>query len=337
MFRLIRRRLFAALPSLLGVVVLTFIISRALPGDPAAFFAGPSATPESVAQIRESLGLDRPLIQQFFHYVADLAQGDLGRSFNTGQPVLQDLLQRLPASMELTLYALAFAVIVSVPLGIFSATRPGSMIDHLCRGLVTLSAAFPSFFVALLLVFFFYFKLKWAPSPLGRLEIYFAQPPTVTGFFTIDALLIGDLTTAKAAFGQLILPALSLGLFALAPIARMTRASMIGVLSSDFIRTVQANGLSEWQVLVTYALRNALLPVITIMGMIFSFLLGANVLIEQVFGWPGVGRYAVEAVISSDYAAIQGFVVAMALIYVLLNLLIDVVNTLVDPRVRYEG
>lgn len=335
--RLIAQRLLAALPNLFGVLVLTFVMSRALPGDPAAYFAGPSATAESVEEIRAKLGLDGSILQQFFVYLGDLAQGDLGTSFNTGQPVLEDLMRRLPASMELTLFALLIAVVVGIPLGIWAATKPGSMIDHACRGVTTLSAAFPGFFVGLLLVFVFYYHLGWAPQPIGRLEIFYSPPPPITGMYTIDAMLIGDWEVARAALGQLVLPGISLGLFALAPIARMTRASMLGVLTSDFVRTARANGLSARQVLVTYALRNALLPVVNILGMIFSFLLGANVLIEQVFGWPGVGRYAVEAVVTSDYAAIQGFVVAMAIIYVLLNLFVDVLNTVVDPRVRYES
>ncbi len=335
--KLIGHRLLAALPNIFGVILLTFFLSRALPGDPAAYFAGPSATRELVEELRAKLGLDGSLIEQFVVYLRDLASGDLGTSLTTGQPVLLDLMQRLPASMELTLFALLLAVLVGMPLGIWAATKPGSMVDHVCRGLTTLSAAFPGFFVGLLLVFVFYYQLGWAPQPIGRLEIFYSPPPTVTGMYTIDALFAGDWELARAAFGQLILPGISLGLFALAPIARMTRASMIGVLSSDFVRTARANGLSSTQVLITYALRNALLPVVNILGMIFSFLLGANVLIEQVFGWPGVGRYAVEAVVTSDYAAIQGFVVAMAIIYVLLNLFVDVLNTLVDPRVRYES
>lgn len=335
--RLIAGRLLAAIPNILGVIILTFVLSRALPGDPAAYFAGPSATQESVAQLRAQLGLDRSLFEQFGIYVADLLRGDLGTSLTSGQPVLDDLLTRLPASIELTLFALLFAVLVGMPLGIWAAATQGSIVDHVCRALTTLSAAFPGFFVGLLLVFVVYYHLGWVPSPVGRLEIFYFPPPTVTGMYTVDALIAGDFEVARAAFSQLILPAISLGLFALAPIARMTRASMIGVLSSDFVNTARANGLSRRQVLVTYALRNALLPVVNILGMIFSFLLGANVLIEQVFGWPGVGRYAVEAVVTSDYAAIQGFVVAMALIYVALNLLVDIVNTIVDPRVRYEA
>jgi peptide/nickel transport system permease protein len=336
MLKLIRTRLWAALPSLFFVLVLTFVMSRALPGDPAAYFAGPAATEASVQEIREKLGLDRSVIEQFGIYISELVRGDLGMSLNTGQPVLVDMKNRLPASMELTLFALLLAVAVGMPLGIWAATKPGSLVDHICRGVSTMSAAFPGFFVGLLLVFVFYYVLGWAPSPVGRLEIWYSPPPRITGMYVIDAMLIGDWEVARAALAQLILPAISLGLFALAPITRMTRASLIGILSSDFIQAARANGLYNHQVLLTYALRNALLPVVNILGMIFSFLLGANVLIEQVFGWPGVGRYAVEAVITSDHAAIQGFVVTMAIIYVLLNLAIDIVNTLVDPRVRYE-
>jgi ABC-type dipeptide/oligopeptide/nickel transport system permease component len=335
--KLILRRLLAAIPSLIGVIIVTFIISHTLPGDPAAYFAGPSATPESIAATRADLGLDRPLPIQFANYTADLLQGNLGQSFTSGQPVLDDLLRRLPASLELTLYALLFAIIVALPLGLLAAANPGSWIDHVCRGTVTAAAAFPSFFVGLLLIFIFYYSLGIAPSPVGRLEIFLSIPPKITGFYTIDALITGDFEVARAAFGQLILPAISLGLFALAPLARMTRASMLGVLGSEFITTARAEGLSEWTILVTYGFRNALLPLVNVLGMIFSFLLGANVLIEQVFGWPGVGSYAVEAVLVSDYAAIQGFVVMMAFLYILLNLTVDVLNTVVDPRVRYDS
>ncbi len=337
MIRMIGGRFISAIPSMIGVVIITFLISHTLPGDPAAYFAGPSATPESIAETRAELGFDRPLPVQFLSYIVDLVQGDLGRSLNSGQPVLDDLVKRLPASMELTLFALLLAIAVAVPLGLCAAVNPGSWIDHLCRGTVTAAAAFPSFFVALLLVFIFYSQLGWAPAPVGRLEIFLPIPPGITGFYTIDAAIVGDWEVVRAALGQLILPAISLSLFAMAPLARMTRASMLGVLSSEFITTARAKGLPARKILMTYGLRNALLPVVNILGMIFSFLLGANVLIEQVFGWPGVGSYAVTAVITSDYAAIQGFVVMMAFLYVLLNLLVDVVNMVVDPRVRYDN
>ena len=332
------RRLLSVLPSLVGVVLVTFVLSHALPGDPAAYFAGPAANAESVQQVRKSLGLDRSLPEQLVSYLASLARGDLGNSLTTGQPVLQDLVQRLPASVELTLAALAFAVATAVPLGVWAAARPNSWIDHLCRGAVTVGAAFPTFFVALLLVYIFYYLLGWAPQPLGRIdEIYHSPPDAVTGLYLVDSLIAGDFAAFKGSLAQLVLPAVSLGLFAMAPIARMTRAAMLAALGSDYVRTARASGLAPSTVLVTYAFRNALLSITTVAGMVFSFLLGSNVLIEQVFGWPGVGHYAVSAVIASDYAAVQGFILIMAVLYVLLNLAVDVASGAVDPRLRFEG
>ena len=332
------KRLLGTVPSLLGVIVLTFFISHALPGDPAAFFAGPAANAASIASIRATLGLDRPLPEQFLHYVIDLVHGNLGHSLTTGQPVLTDLVERLPASLELSAFALLFAVGLALPLGVWAATRVNGPVDHACRGLVTVSAAFPTFFVGLLLVYIFYFLLGWAPQPLGRLnEIAFSPPPRVTGAYTVDALIAGDWAVLRATLSQLVLPAISLGLFALAPIARITRAAMLEALSSDFVRTARASGLPVGKILITYAFRTVLLPVSSVLGMVFSFLLGSNVLIEQVFGWQGVGAYAVSAVIASDYAAVQGFVPMMALLYVLLNLAVDVFAALIDPRVRFEG
>src|SRR5881409_349655 len=318
LLRLAGRRLALAVPGLLGVIVVTFLLNRALPGDPAAFFAGPAATRQAIEEIRARLGLDKSVPEQFVYYVRDLARGDLGTSLTTGQPVLRDLATRLPASLELTLAGLTLAVTVALPLGVLSATRPGSWVDHLARVVTTAGVSLPIFFTGLLLVYVFYFLLGWAPAPLGRLDAFSTAPRQVTGFFVVDAVLAHDGALAWAALRQLALPAVTLGLFAMAPIARMTRASMLGVL-------------------VTYALRNALLPVITLLGMVFSFLLGANVLVEKVFAWPGVGSYALEALIASNYAPVQGFVLMMALLYVFLNLTIDIVYGLVDPRVRIEA
>ncbi len=332
------KRLLGTVPSLMGVIVLTFFISHALPGDPAAFFAGPAANAASIANIRTTLGLDRPLPEQFLRYVNELVHGNLGHSLTTGQPVLTDLVERLPASLELSAFALLFAVGLALPLGVWAATRVNGPVDHACRALVTVSAAFPTFFVGLLLVYIFYFLLGWAPQPLGRLnEIAFSPPPHVTGAYTVDALIAGDWVVFRATLSQLALPAISLGLFALAPIARITRAAMLEALSSDFVRTARASGLPVGKILITYAFRNVLLPVSSVLGMVFSFLLGSNVLIEQVFGWQGVGAYAVSAVIASDYAAVQGFVLMMAMLYVLLNLAVDIFAAFIDPRVRFEG
>ena len=332
MLTMIGKRLMFAIPSLIGVVIVTFLLTRALPGDPAAYFAGPAANKEAIEQIRKKLGLDKPLIEQFFRYTADLAHGDFGNSLTTGQPVATEIRNRLPASAELTLLGLVISVAIALPLGVLAATRPGSWIDHLCRVTTTAGVSLPVFFTGLVLVYIFYFKLGWSPAPLGRLDVFYSAPPAVTGFYLIDALFARDFETFRSAFSQLILPALTLAIFSLAPIARMTRASMLAVLSSDFVRTARASGLSGSTVIVTYAFRNAMIPVVTTLGMVFSFLLGANVLVEKVFGWPGIGSYAIDALIAADYAPVQGFVLLMAILYILLNLLIDIAVIVADPR-----
>jgi peptide/nickel transport system permease protein len=337
MLTTIARRLLTVIPTLIGVVIVTFLLTRVLPGDPAVYFAGPAATPQSIAQIRHSLGLDLPLPEQFLRYADDLAHADLGNSLSTGRPVIAEIASRLPASAELTLLGLAIAIAVAVPLGVLAAVRQGSWIDHACRIIATAGVSLPVFFTGLLLVYVLYFRLGWAPAPIGRLDVFASAPPHVTGFYLIDSLIAGDFETLRAALGQLMLPAATLGLFSLAPIARMTRASMLAVLAADFIRTARASGLAERTVVITYALRNAMLPVVTTLGMVFSFLLGANVLVEKVFAWPGIGSYAIEALIASDFAPVQGFVLTMAVLYVALNLAIDIVYGVIDPRVRLEG
>jgi peptide/nickel transport system permease protein len=334
---MILKRLLFAVPSLIGVVIVTFLLTRALPGDPAAYFAGPAATTEAVEQIRVKLGLDKPLIVQFVRYVSDLARGDLGNSLTTGQPVATEIRTRLPASAELTLLGLIVSMAIAVPLGILAATRPGSIVDHVCRVVATAGVSLPVFFTGLILIYVFYYLLGWAPAPLGRLGVFDSPPPQVTGFYLIDSLIARDGETFLASLKQLTLPALTLGIFSLAPIARMTRASMLAVLASDFVRTARASGLSPFTVIVTYAFRNAMLPVVTTLGMVFSFLLGANVLVEKVFAWPGIGSFAIEALIASDFAPLQGFVLTMAVMYVALNLMIDTLYVLIDPRVRMEA
>jgi len=293
MLMMVVKRMLIAVPSLIGVVIVTFLLTRALPGDPAAYFAGPAATKEAIEQIRVKLGLDKPLYLQFIRYVGDLARGDLGNSLTTGQPVGHEI--------------------------------------------KTAGVSLPVFFTGLILIYVFYYLLGWAPAPLGRLDVFFSPPPHVTGFYLIDSLIAGDGEVFVASLTQLVLPALTLGIFSLAPIARMTRASMLAVLASDFVRTARASGLAPFTVVVTYAFRNAMLPVVTTLGMVFSFLLGANVLVEKVFAWPGIGSFAVEALIASDFAPLQGFVLTMAVMYVALNLLIDVLYGLIDPRVRIEA
>jgi peptide/nickel transport system permease protein len=332
--RRLGQRLLASLPALFGVVVFTFLLMRVLPGDPAIFFAsGPNAGPEEVEALRREMGLDQPIPVQLVRYLGDIAQGNLGRSMSTGQPVVADLRRRLPASLELTVCALLLALSLALPLGILAALRPNSLIDHGVRLLCTLGVCMPTFVSGLLLIYAFYYLLGWAPDPTGRIDVFVSQPSEVTGFLLVDALLAGDAEVWFAAAGQLVLPAATMALFVLAPLARMTRASMLAVLTSDFVRTGDALGLSRRRVVLVYALRNALLPVITILGIVFSTMLGANVLVEKVFSWPGVASYALDALLASDYAPVQGFVLLMAMIFVMVNLVIDVLYGVADPRV----
>jgi ABC-type dipeptide/oligopeptide/nickel transport system permease component len=327
------RRLLGVVPALVGVVVVTFALTRLLPGDPAVFFSNSvTADAATIAAVRAKLGLDLPLWRQFLVYADQLLHGDLGQSIGTGQSVASDLLQRLPASAELTLAAFALALLAAIPLGIAAALRPGSLLDHACRLISTAGVSLPTFVSGLLLIYVMYYLLGWAPEPIGRIDAFAAMPAHRTGFLTVDMLLAGDGEGFVMAARQLVLPAVTMALFALAPMARMTRSAMLGVLGSEFIRTARANGLRRRQIVLSYALRNALLPIVTTLGMIFSNMLGANVLVEQVFAWPGVGSYALQSLIALDYAPVQGFMLVMAGIFVLVNLVIDLIYALIDPR-----
>lgn len=331
------RRLLSSLPALLGVIVFTFLLMRVLPGDPAVFFAsGPNASTEDIANIRRDMGLDKPIAEQLAFYLSDIAHGRLGRSLTTGQPVLSDLRERLPASLELTITALLMALFTAVPLGILAALRRGSLVDHAVRILCALGVCVPTFVTGLLLIYVLYYLLGWAPDPTGRIDVFIFQPPSVTGFLLIDFLLAGDLDGWWAAFSQLLLPAFTMALFVVAPLARMTRAAMLAALGSDYVRTARSIGLARWRVVGVYALRTAILPVLTITGIVFSTMLGANVLVEQVFSWPGVASYALDALLASDYAPVQGFVLLMASIFVVVNLVIDIAYGIADPRVSME-
>ncbi len=335
--RRVGRRLLSSIPALLGVVVITFVLMRVLPGDPAVFFAsGPNAGQAEIDELRHKMGLDQPVPVQLVRYLADVATGNLGRSLTTGQPVSADMRQRLPASLELTFTALVIALVLSIPLGVVAALRPGSLIDHAVRMLCTLGVCVPTFVSGLLLIYAFYYLLGWAPDPTARIDIFAASPPGMTGFYLVDFALAGDWDGWWAAFSQLLLPAVTMALFVLAPLARMTRASMLAVLGSDFIRTANSMGLPRRRIVVAYALRNALLPVLTITGIVFSTMLGANVLVEKVFSWPGVASYALDALLASDYAPVQAFVLLMAMIFVLVNVVIDILYGIADPRVSVE-
>ncbi len=329
-------RLLGVIPTLAGVVVATFLLTRLLPGDPAVFFASnPTADAATIQAIREKLGLDQSLWRQFWIYLGALFQGDLGGSFTTGQPVLRDLLQRLPASAELTICAFLLAIGLALPLGVGAALKPRSLLDHACRVIATAGVSLPTFVTGLLLIYLFYALAGLAPEPIGRIDPFATAPPRVTGMFLIDSALNRDWDGFVGVAKQLVLPSVTMAVFALAPLARMTRAAMLGALSADFVRTARANGLRWRTIVLSYAFRNALLPIVTTMGMVFSYMLGANVLVEKVFAWPGVGSYTLDALLSLDYAPVQGFMLAMATIFVLINLLIDLAYAMIDPRTGF--
>lgn len=326
-------RLLSAIPTLFGVILVTFLLTRVLPGDPAVFFAAnPSMGTDEIEALRQDLGFDKSLPEQFAIYLSDLAQGDLGRSVSTGLPVTQEIIRRLPASAELSIVAFALAIVVALPLGLAAALRPGSLIDHGSRLLATLGVSIPTFVTGLLLIYVFYFLLGIAPEPIGQLDPFLFEPDRVTGFLTIDALIAGDFKVFRAAVAQMILPAATMAIFALAPLTRMTRASMRNAMGSEFIRTARASGLGRRKIVFTYAFRNALLPIITTMGMTFSYMLGANVLVERVFSWPGIGAMAMDSIINLDYAPLQGFMLVMAGVFILVNLATDIAIAVVDPR-----
>jgi peptide/nickel transport system permease protein len=328
------RRLLSSVPALLGVLVFTFLLMRVLPGDPAVFFAsGPNAGQAEIEAIRARMGLDRPIPEQLVRYLGDVATGNLGRSMTTGQPVLTDLRGRLPASLELTLAALALALSAALPLGVLAALRPGTALDHGVRLVCALGVCVPTFVSGLLLIYVFYYLAGLAPDPTGRLDVFAASPPDITGFLLVDFALVRDWAGWRAAAGQLVLPAVTMALFVVAPLARITRASMLAALGSEFVRTARSLGLGPARTTVTYGLRNAILPVLTIAGIVFSTMLGANVLVEKVFSWPGVASYALDALLASDYAPVQGFVLLMASIFVVVNLAVDLLYGLADPRV----
>jgi peptide/nickel transport system permease protein len=332
--RFLLRRLALTLPTLFGVVVIGFLLTRLLPGNPALVVAGAFATPDYIAEVERAMGLDQPLPVQFWRYLAALAQGDLGMSSATGRPVLADFLQRLPATLELTLAALLLAVGLGIPLGVLAAVHRDTAIDHLGRLVSVLGVAMPSFWTGLLLIYLFFYLLNWAPAPLGRISPSIAPPATITGMYVPDALLTLDLTALASALRQLVLPAATLGIAVLAPVARMTRATMLEVLQSDHVKAAWAAGLPWRAVVYGDALRCALIPVVTILGVVFGFLLAGNAVVESVFAWPGIGNYAVTALVTKDSAPIQSFVLFVAVMYVLVNLLVDLLYGWIDPRIR---
>lgn len=334
MWRYLAKRVLISAGTILGIIVVVFFIVRVLPGDAAVVRAGPYATEESIEQIRDEFGLADPMHQQFTSYLGSVLQGDLGTSIRTEESVTSELLVRLPASLELAVYAVLLALVVGVPLGIMAAARRDGWLDRACRVFAVLGSSMALFWLGLLLIFVFFFKLRWFPGPIDRLAVGTAPPPTVTGFYTVDALLAGDLPLMGQAFHYLALPVITLGFVLSAPILKMVRAAMIDTLGSDHVRTARAMGVPPRQILLRDGFRNALLPVVTAIGLVFGFLLGGNIIVEYLFAWPGVGRYAFTAIQNNDLEALQGFVIVVGVLYVVLNVAIDMLYAWIDPRIR---
>ena len=333
MLLLLRRRFAMLFLVLFGVTIVTFVLSHLIPGDPALAIAGPHPTPELLDRIRVQYGLNKPLYIQYFIYMRDLLHGNLGISIRDQMPVRSDLFQFFPATLELVLIAFAFAIILGVPLGAYAALKKDRFADYIIRIFAIAGVSIPLFWGGLVMILIFYAKLDWFPSS-GRLAIELNQPPRVTGFFTIDSLIKGDFSAFTSALQHIALPALALGYVQLAFIVRQVRSSMLEALSQDYYLTGRANGLSERFLVVRYALRNALIPSITIIGLSFGSLLGGAVVTETIFGWPGMGKYVTDSILSRDFPAIMGFTVVIAFAYVLINLIVDLLVYALDPETR---
>jgi peptide/nickel transport system permease protein len=333
-FQLIGRRLAFLVLVLLGLSLITFTLSHVVPADPARLYAGPRASASAVAQIRHQFGLDQPLPQQYLTYISNLLRGDFGPSLTSHRAVAADLKDYLPATIELTLGAIVVILVVGIPLGVLSAVRHGTIIDHIGRAVSIIGVAMPAFWLGLMAQYYFYDQRGWFPAG-GRLDPNTAPPTTHTGLYVIDSLLSGKLNLFVQSLWYLALPATVLGLGSLAVITRMIRASMLECLAQDYVRTARAKGLRARVVVVRHALRNALLPATTVMGLQVGTLLSGALLVEDVFAWPGIGRYATLATLNLDYNAIMGITLIAAVIYVLVNLVVDILYMVLDPRITY--
>ena len=306
MFSFVARRLLLAIPTLFGVLVVVFLLLYIAPGDPVMEMVGERADAETIARLRAELRLDDPVPVQFAHYIGGVLTGDLGTSYITGRPIARDILERFPKTLQLATAAMLLAAALGITIGVLSARRPGSAFDRLAMGGAYLGISFPVYWVGLILILVFAVGLRWLPpSGFGRLE-------------------------------YLVLPALALGTRSIAFLARMTRSAMLEVLGSDFVRTARAKGLRERVVLSRHALRNAMIPIITVLGLDFGYYLTGSILTETIFSWPGIGRYVVNAIARRDLPAIQGSVLFLSVVFVLVNLLTDLLYAKADPRVRYD-
>ncbi|MBC6937519.1 MAG: ABC transporter permease [Chloroflexi bacterium] len=332
MSKYIIRRALESIPVIIGVSILVFMLLRLIPGDPAIAILGERATPENIAAIRERLGLNKPLPEQYIIWIGHLLQGDLGNTVRGNIPIANELRSRFPATIELSLVAITLATVIGVPMGIFSAVRRNSPVDTATMFGALLGVSVPIFVLGLLLIYLFGVQLKLLPF-IGRIDSGI-KLETRTGLFVIDSILTGNWEALQNTLSHLILPAITLFTVPLAIIARITRSSMLEVLNQDYIRTARAKGLGERPVIFSHALRNALLPIVTIIGLQLGTLLSGAVLTETIYSWPGIGKWLFDSIIARDYPIVQSVTLIVSLIYVIINFTVDILYALVDPRIR---
>jgi len=320
---------------LIGVMTLVFFVSRVIPADPIAAMLGGQAPPELVEKLKAKWDLDKPVIQQYLVYLYRLVQGDLGISIASGRPVLTDLLHYFPATLELATAGTILSILFGILLGVISAVKRGSILDHVARVSALLGVSMPVFWSGLLMLLLFYYTLGWLPGG-GQLPYYMSPPPRITGLVTIDSLISGQFTVFVVALKHLVLPSLVLSFFGTAAISRITRSSMLDVLREEYVTTARSKGLSEGKVVMRHALKNALLPVITVIGITYGRLLEGSVITETVFSWPGLGRYATNAFLALDFPAVVGSSMFIALLYAVINLVVDLSYAYLNPKIRYH-
>ena len=334
MFRFILTRLGLVVPTFLGIILLTFVLIRLVPGDPVEVRVGERGiSPERHAELLHQMGLDRPLYVQFFDYVGGVLQGDLGVSVITQRPVMDEFLSLFPATLELAIFAMIFAVAIGLPVGVIAAVKRGSVFDHTVMGASLTGYSMPIFWWGLLLILLFSVNLGWTPVAKRLSDDFFIDE--TTGFMLIDTLLSDEKGSFLNALHHLILPTIVLGTVPLAVIARMTRSAMLEVLGEDYIRTARAKGLGVYRIVAVHALRNALIPVVTVIGLQVGTLMGGAILTETVFSWPGIGKWLLESIGRRDYPALQGGIMLISSIVIVVNLLVDLTYGLINPRIRH--
>jgi dipeptide transport system permease protein len=335
LLRFLATKLGSLIPTFFGVTLLTFAMIRLIPGDPVELMAGERGIdPDRHAQMMVELGLDKPIFVQYLHYIGDVLTGDLGKSFLTKKPILTEFFTLFPATIELSVCAMLFAVLLGVPAGIIAAVRRGRVTDYTVMATALAGYSMPIFWWGLLLILLFSVNLGWTPVS-GRIDVIYFFPP-VTGFMLVDSLLSGQEGAFRSALVHLILPTIVLGTIPLAVIARMTRSAMLEVLGEDYIRTARAKGLSPLRVVAVHALRNAMIPVLTVIGLQVGLLMAGAILTETIFSWPGVGKWLIESVRRRDYPALQGGVLLISTVIIMVTLVVDLLYALVNPRIRHR-